>query len=307
MKKLLAVFLVCASCSCKKKDEIALTQPVREKYIPVTATLDAYTSVQYGNMPLVISVPHGGTLQPPGIPDRTCPGITTVTDNNTIAILLAIDSIAFADYNIKPSWVYTNLSRLKIDENRALPEATCSNPAVYQYWNNYHNGLDTCIGRLLTRYPQCIFIDLHGHGHTIQRCELGYLLTATELQNPSTLTYSGSSLSHGVGIFGGKTIQQMLSGSAAFGSYLFTNGFAAVPAATDPAPAVGDPYFDGGYNTAWYTGNGYPKVFGWQIETNYTGLRDNYTDRVAFAKAFMRSIIAYFNNNTNMPSAGFGY
>ncbi len=307
MKKLFFLFITLVPFSCKKKTTVSDTTPEHTLYTPISISVDAYTKVQYGNMPLIISAPHGGTLNPAGIPDRACPGITTVTDLNTSSLLLIIDSIAKADHHIQPSWVYTDLSRLKLDENRPIDEATCSNPVIYTFWNNYHNSIDSCIKKLLTRYPACIFIDLHGHGHAIQRCELGYLFTATQLRNPTGLSYNGSSLFNGMSIFGGKTIQQMLTGSTAFGTYLAGAGFPAVPSATDPAPASGDPYFDGGYNTSYFTGSIYPKVIGWQIESNYTGLRDNYADRVAYAKAFMNSVITYFNVNMNMPASGFGY
>ena len=59
--------------------------------------VDDFTCVQYGNMPLVISVPHGGSLAPDSITTRACPGIITVTDSYTIELVKAIDSVFMAD------------------------------------------------------------------------------------------------------------------------------------------------------------------------------------------------------------------
>ena len=43
-----------------------------------------YIEFHQGNLPIVISVPHGGSMQPATIPDRTCNSAVTVTDENTI-------------------------------------------------------------------------------------------------------------------------------------------------------------------------------------------------------------------------------
>lgn len=268
--------------------------------------LDAYTEVQYGNMPLIISVPHGGTMAPAFIPDRTCPGITTVTDNNTIELLMAIDSVCKSDYGLQPFYVTTYLKRIKLDQNRDFAEATCSNSALNIYWTNYHESIDTCITKILLNYPQCLFIDLHGHGHTKQRLELGYLVDANLLRNPAGIVPSTTSIYHLLQQNNTLTINQLLTGTNAFGTTIATNGFPSVPSQQTPAPYIGDPFFDGGYNTVRFTGPVYPKVFGWQIESNYTGVRDNKNSWANFAKAFLTSVMQYYTTNTSLQPATFG-
>jgi len=302
MYKLLYSFLILVTCfSCKKKDA-----PVEVKTVPSKKMIDAYTEVQYGNMPLVISVPHGGTTVPASIPDRTCPGITTATDIYTIEMLKAIDSVCYADYQLKPYYVFTNLKRIKIDQNREIVEATCSNPALAIYWSNYHLSLDTCINMIAAKYPQCLFIDLHGHGHTKQRLELGYLITASQLRNTSTINISSTSVFSLLQQNSLLNINQVLSGTNAFGTLMANKNFPAVPSQQDVAPLVGDLFFDGGYNTQRYCSSLYPKVFGWQIESNYPGVRDNIANRDVFAKAFLQSVMQYYTANTSMQPSTFG-
>ena len=303
-KSLLLLWIVLAGLaifSCKKTPETATIKTIPEKKM-----VDAYTEVQYGNMPLLISVPHGGTVSPASIPDRTCAGITTVTDNNTIELLMAIDSVCKADYGLQPYYVLTYLKRIKLDQNRDYPEATCSNTALYNYWSAYHESLDTCIRKIISKYPQCLFIDLHGHGHTKQQLELGYLVDANGLQNPATIVPSTTSLYHLLQQNSNLTLSQMLIGTNAFGTMIAINGFPSVPSQQTPAPAIGDPFFAGGYNTQRFTGSTYPNAFGWQIESNYTGVRDNKNSWIAFAKAFLRSVMQYYTSNTGMQPAGFG-
>jgi hypothetical protein len=300
MYKILIFFLLSfVLISCKKSTDLASV-----KTIPTKKMIDAYTEVQYGNMPLVISVPHGGVLTPTSIPDRACQNITTATDIYTIEMLQAIDSVCKADYGIQPYYVYTNLRRIKIDQNRELLEATCSNASLAIYWNNYHYSLDTCLTKALAKYPQCLFIDLHGHGHTKQRLELGYLVSGNELRNPTTILPNNTSFFNLLNQNASLTVPQLLTGANAFGTLMANKNFAAVPSLQDAAPLVGDSYFDGGYNTSTYCN--YAKVFGWQIENNYTGVRDNATSRTAFAKAFLQSLMEFYSRNTSMQPSTFG-
>ena len=304
-KNIIIVFCVAFAgshfSSCKKT-----TATTTAKTVPTKKMIDAYTEVQYGNMPLIISVPHGGTMAPAVIPDRTCPGITTVTDNNTIELLKAIDSICKADYGLQPYYVLTYLKRTKIDQNRDYAEATCSNAALYTYWSNYHESIDTCIKQITAKYPQCLFIDLHGHGHTKQRLELGYLIDGAALRNPPTIISSTTSVFNLLQQNAGTNIFQLLTGTNAFGTLMGNRGFVSVPSNQIPSPDTADPFFDGGYNTDRYTNSSYPKVWGWQIESNYTGVRDSPASFVVFAKAFLQSVMQYYTVNSSMSPSSFG-
>jgi hypothetical protein len=273
---------------------------------PSSRYLDAFNWVQYGNMPLVISVPHGGTVIPDSIADRTCAGITTAVDIFTIELAKAIDSVFQKDYGIKPYLVTTDLRRIKLDQNREWVEATCSTNAKTYLWNNFHNAIDTCIQKAVAVYANCLYIDLHGHGHSTQRLELGYLINTNGLQNVAGVNASNTSIGNLLAI-SSTSFANLLTGSTAFGTLMAANGFPSVPSATDPSPQTGDLFFDGGYNTSRYTNRvTYPKVFGWQIESNYDKVRDTRTNRGLFAKAFAQSIMQFFSNNTSMDTKGFG-
>jgi hypothetical protein len=303
LSALLAAALCSLNISCKKNTD-AGAEPTKD--IVTKKKLDAYTEVQYGNMPLIISVPHGGTDDPSNIPDRTCPGITTGTDLKTVEMANAIDSVCRVDYGFQPYLVISYLKRIKLDQNRDLPEATCSNNAITGIWNNYHLSIDSFITKITAKYPLALFIDLHGHGHTKQRLELGYLLTGSELRNPASIVPASTSLYYLVQQNTSLQINQLLTGTNAFGTIMANNNFSSVPSQQDVAPLVTDLYFDGGYNTQRYCSGAYPKVFGWQIESNYTGVRDNQASRVNFAKAFLQSIMQFYNANTSMQPSSFG-
>ena len=257
-----------------------------------------WTEAIAGDMPLVISVPHGGNLTPSNIPDRTCNDATTVTDLNTRELARAIEKELVEEYNIRPYLVLCHLKRTKIDQNRPLSEGTCGNAEMATAWNQFHDYIDTALNLAVTEHGRAIYIDLHGHGHSKQRLEIGYNLSRNEL---STIPQGGnllalqqkSSINNLFLLNTDLDFREMLIGDEAFGTLMGNEGFASVPSKQDTYPLTGEAYFNGGDNTRLYTGDDYPNVFGWQIECNRIGVRDTETSRAAFAKAFAKNIVHY--------------
>ncbi len=257
-----------------------------------------------GNMPLVISAPHGGDIEPPGIPDRTCPGVVTVTDGRTINLARAIYDVFRTEYNCYPSMIICHLKRLKVDMNREIEIATCGNDEMKVPWRFWHALIDTAIASAVNKYGKTIYIDLHGQGHPNQRLELGYLLDNGQLEessksNNDTLYTSISSVHNLIESSNGKLkLKELLTGPQAFGTWMVEDGFPSTPSKQDPYPYANEKYFDGGYNVRRFTSE--PNVFGWQIESNNRGVRDNLTSCHAFAEVFAKNIMRYLATYTNI-------
>ncbi|MBA9079292.1 hypothetical protein [Rufibacter quisquiliarum] len=263
-----------------------------------------WSEMVVGTMPLVISVPHGGTVEPSNIPDRTCPDATTVRDANTIELARAIEQEFVKNYGVRPYLVISHIARKKIDQNREMEPGTCGNALMKETWQAYHNFVDTALALATRNHGTALFIDLHGHGHSVQRLELGYNLTASEVQdvslnrNLATLA-AKSSVNNLLQANNQITFRNMMVGDYGFGTLIRNEGFAAVPSKQDPYPLSNQPYFSGGYNTRTYTSANFPKVHGWQIECNMTGVRDT-NGRPLFAAAFAKAIMQYYANNTSL-------
>lgn len=256
---------------------------------------EKWTEFIVGNLPLIISVPHGGAVT---LPDalRDCKGAVTVTDSRTIELAKEIEKAFLAKYNARPYIIISNISRKNVDQNRDMAEGTCGNKAMEKPWNQFHDYIDTAVALATKKFGKAIYIDLHGHGHTKQRLEVGYLLKADELRNlnaKDNKQVSKSSVANLLAIDQNFSLEQLLVGPDAFGTLIAKEGFAAVPSKQDPAPEEEDKYFNGGYNTVRYTSGKYPNVFGWQIESNYKGVRDA-EGRPAFAKSFVQVMGSYF-------------
>jgi len=77
----IALLLVCVG---------AKAQP----FLPGNTYVSPNGHIEYrcGDLPLIVSVPHGGSLEPVDIPDRTCNSPVYDVDANTVELSLAIDS-----------------------------------------------------------------------------------------------------------------------------------------------------------------------------------------------------------------------
>jgi hypothetical protein len=251
-----------------------------------------------GNSPYIVSAPHGGILTPGEIPDRTG-NVETVRDTNTEELARAISAAIFAREGKYPHIIICRLSRKKIDPNRELEEAAQGNPYAIQAWKEFQSFIDTAKQAIIRDFGKGFYVDIHGHGHTIQRLELGYLLSSASLAlSDNSLDaasfYRNSSSIRTMVPLSGMSFSQLLRGPKSLGSLFESRGFPSVPSAAQPNPG-NDLYFSGGYNTARHGSSGGGAISGVQIECNMTGVRDTEESRARFAQAFAEAIDAYWS------------
>ncbi|MSP69992.1 MAG: T9SS type A sorting domain-containing protein [Bacteroidetes bacterium] len=268
----------------------------------------SYVEYRVGTLPIVISVPHGGNRIPTLIPDRTCYDPVTVTDANTIDIAENISAALFSTTGSYPHIIICNLDRSKLDCNRTLAEGACSDLQAEKAWTEYHNFITTAQNTTNLKYNnKTILVDLHGHGHAIQRIELGYLLSASQLNYTdatlnSTAYINQSSIKNlALNNINNYTHSQLLRGPKSFGTLLANEGFAAVPSQQDPYPLTTESYFSGGYTTQTHTCFD-PTIThnGFQMELNYEGVRNTSSNRFLFADKFRNVVLDYLNTHTNV-------
>jgi len=243
-----------------------------------------------GDFPLVISVPHGGATAPTKIPDRT--GIT-VTDSNTIDLARAI-SLAFASrVGRRPHLVICHLRRTKLDANRDVVEAAQGNAESVQAWTDYHAFIELAMNTATSMSGtngRGFYIDLHGHGHPIQRLELGYLLTSGQLDLSDAqlnASYSTASSLRLALPFTNVSFAELLRGPLSLGGRL-GSATPSVPSPVVASPGA-EPYFEGGYSTERHTA----RLPGLQIESNFTGVRDTAANRAAFSDRLVTALLGF--------------
>ncbi len=264
---------------------------------------DGYIEYQPGTAPLLIIAPHGGALLPAGLPDRTCAVCVTVTDGNTQELArLIVDSFAVRTGR-RPHLVVNRLNRRKFDANREIVEATGGTAALERTWLWLHAFIDSAKAAVVRTAAKGLVIDLHGHGHDIPRLELGYLISAATLRlDDATLaaasTINQSSIARVArSSVAGDSPVSLLNGPNSLGGLLAAAGVPSVPSHLDRAPAAGDEYFNGGYNTARHGSQQGGVVDAIQIESHSPGIRDTPANRERFAGILAAALVRYLDRH----------
>ena len=276
-----------------------------QTYTPGISYLGTHGYTEYipGSLPIIISAPHGGYLEPEVIPNRTCFDAVYATDAYTQELIRDIQNSIYAEFGCYAHVVINLLDRKKLDANRNLAEGACGNDSAKQAWNDFNDFLDIAENTVMEQYGKGLYIDLHGHGNPKQRLEIGYLLYDDELQltdaELNTDTYINySSIQHLVATNAGSfTHAELLRGAISFGTLMEEAGYASVPSAADPFPLTGDNYYSGGYNTVERSSYSGGTIDGFQIECNYTGVRDNTENRKRFADSITIALKAYLTTH----------
>ncbi len=280
-------------------------------YLPGEVYFGAQQYIEYqaGDLPIVLVAPHGGQLTPASIPDRTS-GVTT-QDRNTQEVVRLFASTLFDRTGHQPHIVINRLHRIKLDANREIGEAAQGNAAAATAWREFHEFIEAAKDAVVDGFGRGLYIDVHGHGHDIQRLELGYLLSAADLERSDALLddtnlVGKSSIRALVGQSSAGFVA-LVRGAASMGGLLEPLGYPTVPSPNQPDPG-GEPYFTGGYNTARHGSRDGGTISAMQIEMHFVGARDTEASRAAFAAALAEALevymAAHFQVNLFSPRPG---
>ncbi len=291
-----------------------------QSFIPGQSYLDSNYYVEYlaGNLPFVISVPHGGYFEPASIPDRNCSGCVYLRDAYTQELARELRDRIISNTGCYPHMVINLLHRKKFDANRDIGAAADGNAVVEKSWFAYHEFLDSAKAMVERDYGRGLFFDLHGHAHTIQRLELGYTLSKTEIQLPDSALddqfyVDQSSIRALVGDNRmNLSHSELLRGKLSLGTLFEQRGYPAVPSLYDPFPLSNEPYFNGGYNTRRHSSLDSGSIDGVQIECNQS-IRFNVQNRLDFGDSLAEILFDFYElhfdsalyQNYCNPSVGF--
>ena len=250
-----------------------------------------------GNLPIIISVPHGGYLKPSVIPDRTL-GTAGHQDTKTLELAGEIIESFRKETGKYPHVIINRLHRDKLDANRELFDAAQDDSIATVAWQEFHDFIDSAQHAIERESGRSLYIDLHGHRHTWQVVELGYLLVSNQLlMNDRQLDSLAAEPVTSFGDFFARarfSPSRLIRGDLSFGALLQKNGIASVPSPGIPDPKA-NPYFSGGYNLEQHSAFSGRKAWGVQVELP-TGIREDDDRRRSFAAAFVRSALGFLSN-----------
>jgi hypothetical protein len=248
-----------------------------------------YIEYLAGDLPIILSAPHGGREQPAEIPDREQG--TFAYDTNTQELARAVASELHVRTGHWPHLIICRIHRRKVDCNREIGEAAAGNPIAEQAWREFQGFIDAAQASVERDHGRGLYIDLHGHGHPQQRLELGYLhsaeqlaLSDSELNEPP---YSMESSLRAIAALGRLPYAELLRGPSSFGALMEQHGFPCSPSPSNPHPQP--PFYRGSYNTGRHGRDAAP-LAGLQIETNSLGVRDTAENRAKFARALASTL-----------------
>lgn len=265
---------------------------------------NGYVDYLPGNLPLVLTAPHGGSMEPVEIPNR---GYGTMAqDRNTKELSLAIREAVFDLTGGYPHVVISNLHRRKLDPNREIVEAAQGNPHAERAWWEFEIFGDEAGEAVEAAFGEGLHLDIHGHAHDIPRVELGYLLSRSDLAQTNSVlsgtTYINKSSVRALASKSGASLAEIVRGPSSLGSLLEDRGIPCVPSHLQPDPGQDD-YFTGGYNTVRHGSRDGGAISAIQLEHHFPGLRDEAVNRESYAAALAAALVEFFEAHMDVPLA----
>jgi hypothetical protein len=272
--------------------------PVYSSYAPAQSYWGRNGYIEYvpGNMPIIISAPHGGNLRPDEIPDRTYG--TFVGDPNSIEYAREVIAYIHQWTGRRPHLIINHLSRVKMDANREIGEAAQGNPYAEQAWTEYHGFIQDAKDTVTANWGTGHYFDFHINIHSGEWTEMGLGLSPTDLalsdQELDTARYRAKShLAHLVAN-SDVYFPEVLRGPTSLGGYLEQYGYKTVPSPSHPDPDGGDMYWTG-YDTYCHGPKFGGTINSTQVETYLDFVRPAVRD--AYSYALAQSILGFLTTH----------
>jgi len=303
---LLTIFSLVISCKTSKltyQDNVTVNSG---EFVRDTL-YNNYVEYRTGNYPLIITIPHGGVIKVDSLLTRTkqnCPDpkFETVYDSNTPELGNLLDSIIFAQTGKYPHIIFCKLKRTFVDVNRieeyAIPVGSYGNKMTYK---QFYGFIIEAKKRITESYGSGLILDIHAHGHSKQEIEIGYQLTASELNLPDNvldnIIYANKSgiISLYQSVSSKHSFSQIIRGDNSFGTLLKLNGIECIPHKWNPSPGKTS-YFSGGNITKFNGSCSGGTIDAIQLEFN-SASRKEPVARKNTAKQLAKTVEQYYELN----------
>ncbi|MGV9173143.1 MAG: N-formylglutamate amidohydrolase [Promethearchaeia archaeon] len=128
-----------------------------------------YFDVKKGEVPFILSCPHGGYKKPKSLPDKV-KGFKIPDENTYIIAKYIIKKLK--EKKIHPYYILNKIHRCKLDLNRptrfqaAFHQECKESKRLHEF---YHQRLDNFAKECIEKYGTCLIIDLHGFTKPMDR------------------------------------------------------------------------------------------------------------------------------------------
>jgi len=139
-------------------------QPASDQPASNPGSAPQWVTSETGDLPVILSAPHGGRAAIPDVPPRSGDGIRlfrTVRDTNTDRLAEDLADALERHAGKRPYVVIARFSRKSIDANRRASDAYES-PAARPIYDRYHHALAAAKQDIADRFGRGLLLDLHG-------------------------------------------------------------------------------------------------------------------------------------------------
>ena len=250
-----------------------------------------YVEYIAGDLPIIIVVPHGGTLIPANLPVIHNRGV----DNGSFETShLLYDSIIQHTNGCFPHMIISHLHPSVMNPVREIDTAAGTNVDARNAWYDFHNFIDTSKYDITNTWGAGHYFEMHGNGHSDMWTEVGLGVSKTYLNGSDSLILSrvGYSTVKNLCTNGGVNFLDVIKGPYSLGGLLDNKGWNSVPSPSNPSPNTGG-FFYAGWNT-WKHGSRYSGVIDASHVENYFVFMQT-SNREQYANDLSKSIIEFMN------------
>ncbi|MEE2937899.1 MAG: BPL-N domain-containing protein [Planctomycetota bacterium] len=220
-------------------------------------------TVERGDLPIILTAPHGGTDSIPNVPRRLGEGVSkfsSLSDVGTAQLGIRLADAIERKFGKRPYLVVAHFHRRYIDANRPTDLAFEVKPATKIY-NRYHEAIVKARHEVAERWGHGLLLDIHGQ--------------ATDPQAIFRGTQNGQTTKHLVSRFG----NEALRGKTSLFGQLALQGFRVIPAVNDTKQEHNR--YDGGFTVVKYGSNRGGTIDAIQLEFGRSFRNADAVDRTA--------------------------
>ncbi len=131
-----------------------------------------------GDLPIIISAPHGGTLEPAGF--AVDPSSLSRDGGSREAALLVHRYLGEVTGRT-PHLIINHVTRNRLNLNRSDARPNETLPAAVQAWTEFHEFIEAAKGWVSAACSKGHYFDFHTNGHDERWVEIGVALTGSQL------------------------------------------------------------------------------------------------------------------------------
>jgi hypothetical protein len=250
-----------------------------------------------GDLPIILTAPHGGSLEPDEIPPQE--GVLA-KDSGSLETTYLLYDYLLEETGRTPHVIINHLTRHRLNANRDQEGASYDNPHAAHAWDEFHDYIEDAKEWVTSACGKGHLFDIHTNGHSEAWNEMGFALTSAELDLPDeeldTPELRAKSTLHWLVAPPEISFIEVLRGPTSLGGLLDAAGVKAVPSPTYPGPDGGG-YFTGGYNVRRHGSRDGGVVDATQIESHFSYINAGAAAREDYSRKLTDAIVVFMEEH----------